>query len=76
MTGSAFSIGLVFAIFTQYLPLHEAQTLFSGSFISSNMNALIVGKFMTALHFIFYISAILMIGSIIPSIIKWSFVKG
>ena len=76
MTGSAFSIGLVFAIFTQYLPLHESQTLFSGSFVTSNINALIVGKFMDALHFIFYISAILMIGSIIPSIIKWNFVKG
>jgi MFS family permease len=76
MTGSAFSIGIVFAIFTQYLSLHEAQNLFSGSFVISNFNDLIEDKFMDALHFIFYTSAILMISSIILSIIKWNFVKG
>jgi len=77
MAGSAFSIGLVFLIFTQTMPLHATQNIFTGSFVAvSNITiAMIVTKFMNSLHFIFFISAILMLVSIVPSIMKWTYVK-
>ena len=77
MAGSAFSIGLVFLIFTQTMPLHATQNIFTGSFVAvSNITiAMIVNKFMNSLHFIFFISAILMLVSIVPSIMKWTYVK-
>jgi hypothetical protein len=77
MAGSAFSIGLVFLIFTQTMQLHATQNIFTGSFVAvSNITiAMIVNKFMNSLHFIFFISAILMLVSIVPSIMKWTYVK-
>jgi hypothetical protein len=36
---------------------------------------MIVNKFMNSLHFIFFISAILMLVSVVPSIMKWTYVK-
>jgi MFS family permease len=71
MIGSAFSIGMVFLIFIQYIPIHDAQSILAGSFSNSNHSTgLIVGKFMDSLHSIFFISGILMVVSIIPFIIK------
>lgn len=75
MTGSAFSIGLVFFIFTQIMPLHVAQNIFTGSFATSSITPMVVTKFMISLHFIFFLSAIIMVVSIIPYIIKWNYVK-
>lgn len=75
MTGSAFSIGLVFFIFTQIMPLHVAQNIFTGSFASSNITSIVVTKFIISLHIIFFISAIIMVVSIIPYIIKWNHAK-
>jgi hypothetical protein len=34
-----------------------------------------VNKFMMSIHFIFFISAIIMIVSVIPSLTKWNSVK-
>jgi len=76
MAGSAFSIGLVFLIFTQIMPLYAAQNIFSGTFATSNItSSMIVTKFMNSLHFIFFISAILMVVSIIPYLMKWNVKK-
>jgi EmrB/QacA subfamily drug resistance transporter len=75
MAGSAFSIGLVFLIFTQIMPLDAAQNIFSGSFAASNITTMAINKFMNSLHFIFFISAILMVVSIIPSVMKWNVKK-
>lgn len=75
MAGSAFSIGLVFLIFTQIMPLYAAQNIFSGSFAASNITTMAINKFMNSLHFIFFISAILMVVSIIPSVMKWNVKK-
>jgi len=71
MTGSAFSIGLVFFIFIQYIPIHEAQSIFTSSFSTSNFsNDITINNFIISLHSIFFISGILMIISVIPSLTK------
>ncbi len=68
MTGSAFSIGMVFLIFTQVMPLHIVQSIFIGSSTSSSDAVrIIVPKFMNSLHIIFLLSAFLMLVSIVPS---------
>lgn len=71
MTGSAFSIGLVFLVFTQVMPLDAAQSIFTGSFDALNNTDKEVDKFMISVHIIFFVSAIIMAISVIPSIIKW-----
>ena len=70
MTGSAFSIGLVFLVFTQIMPLDEAQSIFSGAFATLNINTTEIDAFVTSLQIIFFISAIIMVVSIIPFIVK------
>jgi EmrB/QacA subfamily drug resistance transporter len=73
MTGSAFSIAMVFLIFIQYIPAQDAQNIFAASFTShSNIGTTLLGidKFMDSIHSIFLISGILMLVSIIPSLLK------
>jgi len=71
MIGSAFSIGMVFLIFTQVMPLHTVQNIFAGSSASTDAaRFMFVPKFMDSLHLIFFISAILMLVSVIPSIMR------
>lgn len=71
MTGSAFSIGLVFLVFTQVMPLDATQSIFTGSFDALNITDMEVDKFMISVHIIFFVSAIIMAISVIPSIVKW-----
>ena len=71
MTGSAFSIGLVFLVFTQVMPVDAAQSIFTGSFDALHITGMEVDKFMISVHIIFFVSAIIMAISVIPSIIKW-----
>ena len=73
MAGNAFSIGLVFLIMTNVISLHSAEQLFSGSFdVSSVINYKpIVDKFLSSIHFIFFVSGVMMLVSIVPSVIKW-----
>jgi EmrB/QacA subfamily drug resistance transporter len=77
MTGSAFSIGLVFLVFTHIMPLQETQHIFTGSFgeLDNATGVVAVNKFMMSIHFIFFISAIIMIVSVIPSLTQWNSVK-
>src|SRR5919197_1619535 len=74
MMGNSFSIGLVFLIMTNVIPLHAAEQLFSGSFQTSSSSSIvmttsIVTKFLSSIHFAFFISAVVMLISIIPSIV-------
>src|SRR5947209_1490249 len=73
MTGNAFGISLVFLIMTNVIPLHAAEQLFSGSFQTSSsvISTLVVDKFLNSVHLVFLISALLMLVSVIPSLIKW-----
>jgi EmrB/QacA subfamily drug resistance transporter len=73
MTGNAFSIGLVFLIMTNVVPLHAAEQLFAGSFraSSSAISAFTIDRFLSSVHLIFFISALMMLVSIFPSVIKW-----
>jgi EmrB/QacA subfamily drug resistance transporter len=73
MTGNAFSISLVFLIMTNVIPLHAAEQLFSGSFQTSSsvISTLVVDKFLNSVHLVFFISALMMLVSVIPSVIKW-----
>jgi hypothetical protein len=70
MTGSAFSIALIFIIFSSILPPDEIGKIFSGSFSSLSSggsfdNNEMFDKFMHALHLVFFISALLMISSVV-----------
>lgn len=73
MTGNAFSIGLVFLIMTNVVPLHAAEQLFAGSFraSSSAISTFTIDRFLNSVHLIFFISALMMLVSIFPSVIKW-----
>ena len=75
MIGNSFSIGLVFLIMTNIISLHTAEQLFSGSFQPSSSVAIsnpIVDKFLSSIHLVFFVSAIMMLASIIPSVIRWN----
>ena len=73
MTGNAFSIGLVFLIMTNVIPLHAAEQLFSSSFgRSSQFSTAEVFKFLISVRLIFFVSAVMMLVSVIPSVAKWS----
>jgi EmrB/QacA subfamily drug resistance transporter len=73
MTGNAFSIGLVFLIMTNIIPLHAAEQLFSSSFgRSSQFPTAEVFKFLTSVRLIFFVSAVMMLVSVIPSVVKWN----
>jgi MFS family permease len=75
MTGNSFSIGLVFLIMTNIIPLHAAEQLFSGSFQPTSSVAIynpLVDKFLSSIHLVFFVSAIMMLVSIIPSVIRWN----
>jgi MFS family permease len=72
MTGNAFSIGLVFLIMTNVIPLHVAEQLFSSSFgRSSQFSTAEVFKFLTSVRLIFFISAVMILVSVIPSVVRW-----
>ncbi len=70
MSGSSFSIGMVFLIFVQFMPLFQVQRIFVGSFTSISNSTLFINNFINSLHFIFFISAMLMIISIIPPVLR------
>jgi EmrB/QacA subfamily drug resistance transporter len=71
MTGSAFSIGLVFLIFSALLPSESVTVIFSGSTDPTNPNSIQLfnntnlDRFILSIHVIFIISALLMISSVL-----------
>ena len=71
MTGSAFSIGLVFLIFSALLPSESVTVIFSGSTDHSSLNSIQLinntnlDRFILSIHVIFIISALLMISSVL-----------
>jgi MFS family permease len=70
MTGSAFSIGLVFLIFSALLPAESVDLIFSGSTDHTSHNSIQfnntnIDKFILSIHVIFIVSALLMISSVL-----------
>ncbi|HKU84601.1 MAG TPA: MFS transporter [Candidatus Nitrosocosmicus sp.] len=70
MTGSAFSIGLVFLIFSALLPSESVNAIFSGSTDQTNQDLIQfndsnLDRFILSIHTIFVISAILMVSSVL-----------
>ena len=70
MTGSAFSIGLVFLIFSALLPSEAVDVIFSGSTDYTNQDSIQfndtnLDRFILSIHVIFIISALLMISSVL-----------
>ncbi|WP_458747059.1 MFS transporter [Candidatus Nitrosocosmicus sp. T] len=70
MTGSAFSIGLVFLIFSALLPSESVGVIFSGSTDHTSLNSIQFNNtnldgFILSIHVIFIISALLMISSVL-----------
>ncbi|HEY6537285.1 MAG TPA: MFS transporter [Candidatus Nitrosocosmicus sp.] len=70
MSGSSFSIGMVFLIFVQFMPSYQVQRIFVGSYTSISNSNLFINNFINSLHFIFFMSAMLMIISIIPPLLR------
>lgn len=70
MAGSAFSIGLVFLIFSALLPAEVVVVLFSGSTNNTNQDSIQfndadLDRFILSIHGIFIISAVLMVTSVL-----------
>jgi hypothetical protein len=70
MSGSAFSIALIFVVFSVTLPVDQTNNIFSGTFDNtledtSISKQVILEKFLLSLRYIFLISAFLMIASAI-----------
>ena len=70
MAGSAFSIGLVFLIFSALLPAEVVVVLFSGSTNSTHQDSIQfndadLDRFILSIHAIFIISAVLMVTSVL-----------
>lgn len=70
MSGSAFSIALIFVVFSVTLPIDQTNNIFSGTFDNtledtSISKQVILEKFLLSLRYIFLISAFLMIASAI-----------
>ena len=70
MAGSAFSIGLVFLIFSALLPAEVVVVLFSGSTNSTHQDSIQfndadLDRFILSIHAIFIVSAILMVTSVL-----------
>ena len=70
MAGSAFSIGLVFLIFSALLPAEVVVVLFSGSTNSIHQDSIQfndtdLDRFILSIHAIFIISAVLMVTSVL-----------
>jgi EmrB/QacA subfamily drug resistance transporter len=70
MSGSAFSIALIFLVFSVTLPVEQTNNIFSGTFDNtledtSISKQVILEKFLLSLRYIFLISAFLMIASAI-----------
>lgn len=70
MTGSAFSIGLVFLIFSALLPAESVNLIFLGSTDYKSHNSIQfnntnIDKFILSIHVIFIVSALLMISSVL-----------
>lgn len=70
MAGSAFSIGLVFLIFSALLPAEVVVVLFSGSTSSTHQDSIQfndadLDRFILSIHGIFIISAVLMVISVL-----------
>jgi len=77
VTGSTLSLGLAFLIMTHIMSLSSVENVLLSSFGSqnhiginnSNTNGGMEG-FVTSMHFIFFLSAVLMLISIAPSVIR------
>jgi len=70
MAGSAFSIGLVFLIFSALLPAEVVVVLFSGSTNSTHQDSIQfndadLDRFILSIHAIFIVSAVLMVTSVL-----------
>jgi MFS family permease len=70
MTGSAFSVAMVFLIFSVTLPPEQANNIFAGTFDDTSTNTsiskqVILDNFLMSLRYIFLISAFLMITSVV-----------
>ncbi len=70
MSGSAFSIALIFLVFSVTLPVEQTNNIFSGTFDNTLEDAsiskqVLLEKFLLSLRYIFLISAFLMIASAI-----------
>jgi hypothetical protein len=76
VAGSTLSLGLAFLIMTHIMPLTSVENVMLASFGNQNQNHIGTTKdsgmegFVASIHFIFFLSAILMLVSIVPSVIR------
>jgi EmrB/QacA subfamily drug resistance transporter len=76
VAGSTLSLGLAFLIMTHIMPLTSVENVMLATFGNQNQNHIGTTKdsgmegFVSSIHFIFFLSAILMLVSIVPSVIR------
>jgi len=70
-TGSTISLGITLVVMSSVIPLSAIQAIFLGT---ANPSIPFTGaaSFLTAIHLIFVISAILLLGALVPSILRGS----
>ncbi|MCI4337633.1 MAG: hypothetical protein L3K17_10725, partial [Thermoplasmata archaeon] len=68
--GTTLSLGLAILIMSRDLPLSSLEAIFLGSSTGSGTGGLPVTEFLSSVHLVFGISALLLLACVIPSILR------
>jgi EmrB/QacA subfamily drug resistance transporter len=66
--GATLSLGVAFLIMTVSMPIPDLEKIFLGS--GGLSNAPWIGDFITSVHSVFYLSTVVLLGAIIPSVMR------
>jgi MFS family permease len=66
--GATFSLGLAFVIMTVSMPIADLERIFLGS--NGLSSAPWIGDFITSIHSVFYLSTIVLLVAIVPSVMR------
>jgi hypothetical protein len=66
--GATLSLGVAFLIMTVGMPIQDLEKIFLGS--GGLSNAPWIGDFITSVHSVFYLSTVVLLVAIIPSVMR------
>ena len=66
--GATFSLGLAFVIMTLSMPIADLERIFLGP--SGLSNVPWIGDFMTSIHSVFYLSTVVLLVAVVPSVMR------
>lgn len=66
--GATFSLGLAFVIMTLSMPIADLERIFLGP--SGLSNVPWIGDFMTSIHSVFYLSTVVLLIAVVPSVMR------